>query len=146
MDTRIALVIVRMEEALDAPLRVPDLAAIARVSPSRFAHLFRKEVGVAPGRYLHTMRMRRARALLERTPFGVRDVMSRVGFRDPSHFARDFRRFHGVSPSAIRGRASPPALPTGFRDLLPADRLGPASEARAADLRIADAADTSGGE
>src|SRR5688572_707608 len=137
MDTRIALVIVRMEDAFEAPLRISDLAALAKVSPSRFAHLFRSEVGVAPGRYLHTVRMRHARALLERTKLSVRDVMARAGFRDPSHFARDFRRFHGVAPSAIRGRRNRPVLPAGIGDLVAAESLAAAND-EGAEVRVAD--------
>jgi transcriptional regulator GlxA family with amidase domain len=108
MDARIAFVIVRMEQTLEAAPSIPDLAASVNLSPSRFAHLFRQEMGTSPGRYLHTMRMQRARVLLERTFLSVREAMARVGFRDPSHFARDFRRFHGVSPSSVRGKALHP--------------------------------------
>lgn len=119
MDTRIASVIAQMEETLPTAPSVPELAATVHLSPSRFAHLFRDETGMPPGRYLHTMRMQRARVLLERTFLTVREVMSRVGFRDPSHFARDFRRFHGVAPSGVRGSAGHPGpVPAGLLDHL----------------------------
>ena len=111
MDSRIAHVIRHMDSALDTSPGVPELAALVGLSPSRFAHLFRDEVGMPPGRYLHRLRMQRARVLLERTFLSVRDVMRQVGFRDPSHFARDFRRYHGVAPSAVRGRANHPGAP-----------------------------------
>jgi transcriptional regulator GlxA family with amidase domain len=111
MDSRIAHVIRHMESSIDSSPRVPELAALVGLSPSRFAHLFRDEIGMPPGRYLHRLRMQRARVLLERTFLSVRDVMRQVGFRDPSHFARDFRRHHGVAPSVVRGRASHPAPP-----------------------------------
>ena len=108
MDSRIAHVIRHMEAAIDSSPSVPQFAALVGLSPSRFAHLFRDEVGMPPGRYLHRLRMQRARVLLERTFLSVRDVMCQVGFRDPSHFARDFRRYHGVAPSVVRGRATHP--------------------------------------
>ena len=124
MDPRIAFVISRMESTLASAPTVPDLAAWVRLSPSRFAHLFRAETGTSPGHYLQTVRMQRARVLLERTFLPVREVMIRVGFRDPSHFARDFRRFHGITPSAVRGSAAPPGpAPTALLDhLMAADR------------------------
>ena len=103
MDPRIAHVIKQLEDSIEASPSVPELAALVQLSPSRFAHLFRDETGTPPGRYLHRLRMQRARVLLERTFLSVRDVMQQVGFRDPSHFARDFRRYHGVAPSALRG-------------------------------------------
>jgi AraC family transcriptional regulator of arabinose operon len=84
------------------PLTVTTLASELNLSPSRFAHLFKAEFGVAPMRYLHTQRMVRARQLLEETILTVKEVMVQVGCSDPSHFARDFRRFHGLPPKAWR--------------------------------------------
>jgi AraC-like DNA-binding protein len=102
MDTRIADAARRIEERMGEPLTVAMLAREFNLSPSRFAHLFRAEFGVAPMRYLHTQRMVRARQLLEDTFLTVKEVMVQVGCSDPSHFARDFRRFHGVPPKEWR--------------------------------------------
>jgi transcriptional regulator GlxA family with amidase domain len=113
MDPRVAHAIKHLEQSIERSPSVPELANLVGLSPSRFAHLFRDEAGVPPVRYLHRLRMERARALLERTFLTVRDVMRQVGFRDPSHFARDFRRYHGVAPSAIRGRKQLPGPLSG---------------------------------
>jgi AraC family transcriptional regulator, arabinose operon regulatory protein len=102
MDRRIAHAIARMEEAIDRELLVPELAAAVNLSPSRFAYLFRRDTGVSPARYLHTLRMERARLLLERTFLSVKEVMAYVGVNDPSHFSRDFRKYHGVPPTGVR--------------------------------------------
>jgi AraC family transcriptional regulator, arabinose operon regulatory protein len=108
MDPRITWATTELERRLAEPVTVAQLAAAVNLSPSRFAHLFRAETGVSPMRYLHTQRMRRARLLLERTFLTVKQVMGQVGCGDPSHFARDFRRFHGLAPSECRGAASGP--------------------------------------
>jgi AraC family transcriptional regulator, arabinose operon regulatory protein len=91
-----------IEDRMGEPLTVASLAREFNLSPSRFAHLFRQEFGVSPMRYLHVQRMMRARLLLEETFLTVKEVMVRVGCSDPSHFARDFRRFHGVPPKEWR--------------------------------------------
>jgi AraC-like DNA-binding protein len=91
-----------MDTQLDQALSIPELAAAVNLSPSRFAHLFTREVGTPPARYIHERRIARARVLLERTFLTVRQVMVCVGLHDPSHFARDFRRVHGVAPSQLR--------------------------------------------
>ena len=106
MDPRIAHVISRMENTLAERVSIDDLAAAVNLSPSRLAHLFAEEIGVPPARYLHDLRMPRARVLLERTFLTVKQVMVCVGVNDPSHFARDFRRSHGISPSALRQRST----------------------------------------
>jgi AraC family transcriptional regulator of arabinose operon len=105
MDARIAFAILRMEQHLDGPLTLQDLAASVQLSASRFAHLFREETGLPPKRFCHKLRMERARLLLEDSSLSVRQVMYQVGFRDPSHFSRDFRRFHGAAPSELRRTA-----------------------------------------
>src|SRR5919106_2992901 len=102
MDTRIARALEQMEQHLDTRLTIETLAAAVDLSPSRFAHLFRHDVGTSPARYLHALRMLRARVLLERTFLSVKEVMTIVGCHDPSHFSRDFRAFHDVAPRTCR--------------------------------------------
>jgi AraC-like DNA-binding protein len=102
MDRRIARALGHMEQQLRAPLTIAALAAEISLSPSRFVHLFRRDVGTTPARYLHVLRMLRARLLLERTSLAEREVMVLVGCSDDTRFSRDFRRFHGVVPGACR--------------------------------------------
>src|SRR5215203_2137790 len=108
MNPRIAHVISVMEADIDGCLTVTALAAAVNLSPSRLAVLFRQETGVSPARFLHALRMERARLLLERTFLSVKEVMAFVGVNDPSHFSRDFSRHHGVAPSRLRERSWAP--------------------------------------
>jgi AraC family transcriptional regulator of arabinose operon len=113
MDSRIARAIARIESELHEA-SVECLAREAELSRSRFSHLFRREVGVSPARFLHRRRMELALVLLERTSLPVREVMWHVGCHDPSHFARDFRRFHGFSPRERRmALGASREIPTG---------------------------------
>ena len=104
MDRRIAHAIEQMHAAR-CGVRIADLARGVNLSTSRFTHLFHEEVGTSPARYLHALRMTRARLLLERTFLSVKEVMAQVGCNDPSHFSRDFRRFYGASPRQWRAGA-----------------------------------------
>jgi AraC-like DNA-binding protein len=108
MGSRIANADRRIQERMSEPLTVAMLAQEFNLSASRFAHLFREEFGVAPMRYLQVQRMLRARVLLERTFLTVKEIMAQVGCSDPSHFARDFRRFHGVPPTEWRATRGGP--------------------------------------
>jgi transcriptional regulator GlxA family with amidase domain len=105
MDPRISRALARMEYHLAVPQTIAGLAADLNLSASYFSQLFHREVGTPPARYLHALRLVRAQVLLERGFLTVTEVMGLVGFRDASHFARDFRRAHGVSPDASRHRS-----------------------------------------
>jgi transcriptional regulator GlxA family with amidase domain len=109
MDPRIAWAVAEMRRRLGDPLRVADFAAPVNLSPSRFAHLFRSETATSPLRYLQALRMDHARSLLENSTLPVRTIMGLVGCNDPSHFARDFRRRHGMSPRELRHAKQLPA-------------------------------------
>jgi len=102
MDLRIASTIARMQQELEEPLSIDALAHAMNLSASQFTHLFTRETGLSPAQYLHVLRLQRARALLERTFLPVKHVMARVGINDSRRFARDFRRYHGVSPTGLR--------------------------------------------
>jgi AraC family transcriptional regulator of arabinose operon len=102
MDRRITWAIAEIERGLAEPLDINRLAAAVNLSPSRFSHLFRAQVGLSPIRFVRDRRMERASVLLERTFLSVKQVMADVGCNDPSHFARDFRRYHGLAPREWR--------------------------------------------
>jgi AraC family transcriptional regulator of arabinose operon len=110
-DPRITWAVEHLQRRLHEPVTIAALAARVNLSPSRFRHLFRRQTGIGPALYLQRLRLRRARLLIERTFLSVKEVMGLVGYSDPSHFSRDFRRFHGVSPSALPGRGIVTPLP-----------------------------------
>lgn len=112
-DPRITWAVEHLQRRLHEPIEIAALGARVNLSPSRFRHLFTVQTGVGPARYLQQLRLRRARLLIERTFLSVKEVMALVGYSDPSHFSRDFRRVHGVSPSALRGGGVATPLPRG---------------------------------
>src|SRR3970040_1757818 len=115
MDPRVVWAMGQMEHTLANAVSGAVLPRGVNLSVSRFSHLFREETGLSPSAYLRRMRLERARALLERTFLSVKEVMANVGFRDPSHFAREFRRFHGISARQLRRQhARSPSPPPEF--------------------------------
>jgi AraC family transcriptional regulator of arabinose operon len=102
MDCRVERALTEMERRITERLTVGELARAAQLSRSRFAHLFREQTGCTPMQHLFVIRMERARVLLERTTLAVNEVMSCVGYGDPSHFARDFRLRYELGPREYR--------------------------------------------
>jgi len=82
--------------------RLEQLAALAGLSKFHFHRLFKNAVGEAPSHYLLKVRMHEAKRLLRETKRSVVDVALEVGYANPSHFARFFRRETGLTPSDYR--------------------------------------------
>lgn len=91
-----------IELSFSQPVTLAQLAAAAGLSVSRFATLFRQEVGVSPHRYVCLVRIRHAQRLLRK---GVPPcaVANEVGFFDQSHLGRHFRRLVGMTPGTYLG-------------------------------------------
>jgi AraC-like DNA-binding protein len=94
-----------IEASFSQPVTLATLAAQAELSVSRFAALFRAEVGISPHRYVCMVRVRHAQRLLRRgLPPSV--VATEVGFFDQSHLGRHFKRTVGTTPSAYLAASS----------------------------------------
>ena len=85
------------------------LAVVARAlasSPRQLQRAYAQFGEVSFHEDLLTRRMHAAAQLLAEQPaLAVRDVARLVGYRQPSHFARAFRRRYGLAPAGFRERA-----------------------------------------
>lgn len=102
MEHSVRKVIEVMKENMRHRLSLADLAGHAQLSPRHFSHLFRAETGTTPARFLKSLRMQQAKDLLEHSCLATREIIRRVGLSNESHFARDFKRFYGVTPGQFR--------------------------------------------
>ena len=81
-----------------------QLAARFEISAANLSRLFRHEFGVGFSRYLTTLRLESAVALLNSTNLPVSEVALRCGFSTGGYFIRVFRRHFGVTPKDYRRR------------------------------------------
>ena len=89
---------------LAARVTLDDLAALAGLSVSRLAHLFRDQVGQTPQQFQEQQRLERARQLLELSGRSIQDIAADVGFENPFYFSLRFKRLTGQSPRDFRKR------------------------------------------
>ena len=102
VDQRVQKAMTFIEENYHRDLSLEKVSQAVHLSIWHLCHLFKSETGETPARYLKTIRMQRARKLLEETMFSIKEVMNKVGMRDQSHFAKDFKRAYGLTPSQFK--------------------------------------------
>lgn len=100
----LAPVVRHLEEHLADPLSMAEMAKLAGLSPTQFNRRFRQLFGVAPTRFLHSLRIEKARQLLLRTQLNVGEIALETGYHDQSHFTRHFRRIAGMTPGRFRSQ------------------------------------------
>jgi AraC family transcriptional regulator len=98
MDTRVYATIEIMKTNCRHALLVADLARIVKLSPWHFTHLFKAETSKSPMQYLKQVRMQQAEEMLRETSLSPKEVVSAIGLSDRSHFSREFKRLHGLTP------------------------------------------------
>ncbi|MBE7157482.1 MAG: helix-turn-helix domain-containing protein [Rhodospirillales bacterium] len=112
-DPRVEAAAAHLRDHLTDPPTLPELSRRLGLSPSRLAHRFRDDLGVAPGRYLEMVRLAHAQHLLGATAWSVKEIAARAGFEDAGYFSRRFRRWAGCSPQAYRTNRSTSRVPLG---------------------------------
>jgi AraC family transcriptional regulator len=94
-----------MEENLDRPLGLPDVAHAVGLSATQFARRFKQSTGSAPHQYLMRRRVERARRLLVETDNAIAQIAFACGFAHQEHLTRVFRRLSGETPARFRNGA-----------------------------------------
>lgn len=115
LDEQVTRVLAAIRDADDLRMSVEDAAATAFLSPSRFAHLFKQQVGLPFRRYMLWRKLARALLVIgrERT---IGAAAHAADFADAAHLTRTCYQMFGIPPSVMmRGEffeiASPFELP-----------------------------------
>ncbi len=91
-----------VEEEYASDLALDDIARRVASSRRQLQRAY-AEIGNTTFRdHLTRVRMQRAADMLDGRGLTVREVAQRVGYRQPAQFAKAFRRYQGVAPSAFR--------------------------------------------
>ncbi len=85
-----------------SPLTPRDVAAAVKRSPAYLTTALRQATGRSTGEWIVSGRMAEARRLLLHSSERVDVIAERIGYADPTHFIRMFRREHGETPAAWR--------------------------------------------
>ena len=91
-----------MQNNIETPISMPDVAMAMGVSYSSFRRLFKHYTGVAPSHYFTNLRLHRAKQLLLTTTDSIKEICFRLQFENPEYFATLFKRHTGQRPSDFR--------------------------------------------
>lgn len=95
-----------IEQDCTMSLSIDALAMQNNVSQRTLIRRFNNALGVPPNTYLQSVRIERARKMLEESNDNIDTVMNKVGYEDASSFRRLFKKKTGVTPTEYRTRFS----------------------------------------
>ncbi len=81
---------------------VSDIAKHCLVSESKLYHLFQKELGQTPVRFLNSIKVNIAIEYLENRDYSIATISRLVGFNSENHFRKVFAEFTGTTPLKYR--------------------------------------------
>lgn len=90
-----------LEDNLDKPIKVEQMADQAGMSERNFYRRFTESMGVSPAKYLEIQRLERARQLLVENST-IKRTCHQVGFKSEAAFRTAFKNRFGLSPSLMR--------------------------------------------
>jgi AraC-like DNA-binding protein len=87
---------------------VEEIASACHVNASYLCRLFQRFSRHSPYQLLVRLKMDRAATLLLESEMPVKEVSAMLGFSDPFHFSRSFKRLFGLAPAVFveQGRLS----------------------------------------
>ncbi|SHH99612.1 AraC-type DNA-binding protein [Sporobacter termitidis DSM 10068] len=86
-----------LEEHYTESIALDDLCKLTGLSKYYLLRSFTKQKGISPYSYLETIRVDKAKKLLERGVLPIAAAL-RTGFSDQSHFSNFFKKFIGLTP------------------------------------------------
>ncbi len=121
---RMTRVLCFIEEHLDEPISLDELADVACFSPYHFHRVFRGMVGETVKGYVRRLRLERAAAKLTNAAASITTVALDAGYESHEAFIRAFRARFGCAPGEYRHRTRAQRI-----ECLLGDVIGPDSTA-----------------
>ena len=95
---RIAKAVQRLRDDFDRSIRIEELAEEVGMSESSFYNHFKAVTDMSPLQFQKQLRLQEARRLMLSEDLTASTAGYRVGYDDPSHFSREYKRLFGRPP------------------------------------------------
>lgn len=87
---------------LNAPLSITELAKMCAMSESTFRRAFIEVTGQSPKKYINQQKIQKAKKLLQSSELTVSGLCDTLGFYDSAYFVKLFKKHTGLTPLAYR--------------------------------------------
>ena len=92
--------LIHVDANMNRPLSASDLIKLSGVSHTALQKMFTRKIGMSPGHYILTVKMREAQRLLTtRKKMRMSEIAERTGFADQKYFCRTYHGYFGHAPS-----------------------------------------------
>ena len=81
---------------------VEQLAEMVYMAPSYLSCVFKKETGQNLSKFIKSVRMEKAKEMLDNTHMKIVNISAEVGYPNVSYFCQSFREYYGISPQKFR--------------------------------------------
>lgn len=81
-----------------------DLAEVAHLNKYHMTHLFTRDYGISPIKFMLNLRIKESCYLLRTTDHPLSQIARITGFSSPSYFSQSFRKAEGISPTDYRAK------------------------------------------
>ncbi|MCA9926518.1 MAG: helix-turn-helix transcriptional regulator [Anaerolineales bacterium] len=86
----------------DRMLQVQDFARLQNLHPNYFSTVIKSKTGKTVNTWITEKTIAEAQALLVQTSQPIKEIAYQLGFQEPTHFSRFFKKHTGQSPGAFR--------------------------------------------
>jgi AraC family transcriptional regulator len=100
LDSRVTAVLAAIRASDDLRISLDEAAEMACLSPTRFAHLFKEQVGLPFSRYLLWRKLTRAMVAIS-SEETIAAAAHAADFADAAHLTRTFYQMVGMAPSVL---------------------------------------------
>lgn len=103
-DQRLVKAITIMEQQLENPINTAEVAAQVHISVRQLERLFRQHLKVSPSEYYLSLRLLKAKQLLQNSRLAVSIISLICGFSSGSHLSRSYLAYFGKNPRDERDK------------------------------------------
>ncbi|MFP7159677.1 AraC family transcriptional regulator [Priestia aryabhattai] len=90
---------------IDNVIHIQPIIASLGLSPNYGLEIFQKVYHMSPRKYLSELKLQEAKILIQQPDTSLKEIASRLGYKNLSHFSRQFKRWTGFSPTEFRKKS-----------------------------------------